>query len=100
MVTSWILEGLALLTPRTTDPANPAGLSILRGAVADRLDAFGHLVLDLTGLDHLGEHLAAFDLLDAVILVARSGHTTTRQVSRRLREIPERSALGVLLTGL
>ena len=100
MVTSWILEGLALLTPRATHPASPAGLSVLRSAVADRLDAFGHLVLDLTGLDRLGEHLAAFDLLDAVLLVARSGHTTTRQVSRRLREIPERRALGVLLTGL
>ena len=98
MITSWVLEGLALLTPRDAGPAT--GLSALRTAVADPADGFDHLIFDLTGLDHLGEHLAAFDLLDAVVLVARSGRTTTRQVSRRLSEIPERRALGVLLTGL
>ena len=98
MVTSWILAGLALLTPRAAGPA--AGLSTLRTAVEEPANGFDHLIFDLTGLDHLGEHVAAFDLLDAVVLVARSGRTTTRQVSRRLSEIPERNGLGVLLTGL
>lgn len=98
MITSWVLEGLALLTPRAAGPAT--GLYALRSAVEEPADGFDHLIFDLTGLDHLGEHLAAFDLLDAVALVARSGRSTTRQVSRRLSEIPERKALGVLLTGL
>jgi hypothetical protein len=98
VVTSWALESLAVLTPRATDPA--AGLPFLRTIVANRGATFGHLVFDLTGLDHLGEHVAAFDALDAVALIARSGRTTTRQVQRGICEIPVTRRLGVLLTGL
>jgi hypothetical protein len=97
VATSWVLPGLALLTPRVPDAA--AGLSLVRILAADLAAAYGHLLVDLTGLDHLGEHLAAFELLDALVLVARSGRTTVRQVQERLREFPAASGLGVLLTG-
>ena len=95
---SWVLDRLAVLTPRTS-PAG-AALGQLRAGLADRWTTFDHLVVDLTGLDHLGEHVAAYALLDAVALVARSGRTTTSQVRRGLREVPDGRALGVLLTGL
>jgi hypothetical protein len=88
---------LAVLTPRGAEP--PAGIAFLRTAL-DRGGTFFHAVADLTGLEHRGEHLAAFDILDAVVLVARAGRTRTRQVQRWLREIPDPRGLGVLLTGL
>ena len=96
LCTSWIDAGLALVTPRALDPVDAVSLMI---AVMERVETFDHLVFDLTGLDHVGEHIAAFDLLDAVVLIARCGRTTTRQVQRWLREIPGGSGLGVLLTG-
>jgi hypothetical protein len=97
VATSWVLPGLAVLTPRVPDPA--AGLSLLRVLAADLAAVYGHLLVDTTGLDHTGDHLAAFDLLDAVALVARRGRTTTRQLQEKLREIPVGTGLGVLLTG-
>ncbi|HKA89862.1 MAG TPA: hypothetical protein VKE22_19510 [Haliangiales bacterium] len=98
VATSWITDNLAVLTPRIFDAG--AMLGQLRAAVVENGVAFSDLVVDLTGLDHLGDQLAAFELLEAVAVVARSGRTTTRQIQRRLRDIPEWSSLGVLLTGL
>jgi hypothetical protein len=62
--------------------------------------SFGELIVDLTGFDHRGEHLAAFELLDAVALVARCGRTTARRIERWLRDLPDGRDLGVLLTGV
>lgn len=98
LATSWLLDNLALLTPRALRPG--AALDRLRDVVADQVSAPDHLVVDLTGFDHLGEHLAAFQLLDGVAVVARSGRTTTRQIERWLRDLPGGRGLGVLLTGL
>ena len=98
VVTSWLLENLAVLTPRISQPG--AMLRQLHSLVVEQALIFSHLVVDLTGFDHLGEQMAAFDLLDAVVLVARSGRTTTRQIQRWLRDMPEGRSLGVLLTGL
>ena len=98
LATSWLLGNLAVLAPRTRHAG--AVLGHLRGFFLGQAATFDHLVVDLTGLDHLGEHLAAIGLLDAVVLVARSGITTARQVQRRIRGLPEGRSLGVLLTGL
>lgn len=98
LATSWLLGNLAVLTPRSPEPsALPVQLrSFLLGEGA----AFDHLVADLTGLEQLGEQVAAVDLLEAVALVARSGMTTARQIRRRMRDLPGGRLLGVLLTGL
>jgi hypothetical protein len=96
LVTSWLLDNLAVLTPRVPS----AALEQLRSALAEQATGFEDLVVDLTGFDHLGEELAAFWLFDAVVLVARCGRTTTRQIERWMRAIPDERGLGVLLTGL
>ena len=98
MATNWVLDNLALLTPRSLDAG--AMLDQLRATLVDKSSAFTHLVVDLTGLEHAGEHIAAFEVLDAVILVARSGRTTTRQIQRAIRDLPKERGLGVLLTGI
>jgi hypothetical protein len=98
VATSWVVENLAVLTPRAADAGEL--LSRLRGALVDKGAIFGHLVVDLTGFGPLGEHVGAYALMDAVALVARSGRTTTRQVERWLRDFPEGRSLGVLLTGV
>ena len=96
--TSWLFDNLAVLTPRIFVAG--AMLGQLHSAVVEHSGVFNHLVVDLTGFDHLGEQLTAFQLLDAAVLVARSGRTTTRQVQRWLRDLPDECSLGVLLTGL
>jgi len=98
VATSWVTDRLAVLTPRTFDAATTLGK--LYSAIADRGTLFGNVVVDLTGFDHLGEQLAAIELLDGTVIVARSARTTTRQIQRWLQDIPEWSSLGVLLTGL
>lgn len=98
LATCPIHDELAVLTPRAA--GGPARLVPLRGLLAADPGAFEHLVVDLTGLDHLGERAAAAGLLDATALVARSGRTTTRQIERALRDIPDGRGLGVLLAGL
>ena len=95
---SWLFDNLAVLTPRIFEAG--AMLGQLQTAVMEHSGVFQHLVVDLTGYDHLGEQLAAFALLDAVVVVARSGRSTMRQVQRWVSDLPERRSLGVLLTGL
>jgi hypothetical protein len=95
---SWLVENLALLTPRSFHAG--AMLGQLTAVIRDTGAAFGHLVVDLTGFNHLGEQLAAFDLVEGVALVARGGRTPLREIQRRFREIPDGRRLGVLLTGL
>jgi hypothetical protein len=94
---SWVLGQVAILTPR----------SVRAGEVATRLSdlmkggasPFENVVVDLTGVDHLGEDGAAFRMLDGSAIVARSGRTTSSRIARRLRELPPDRSLGVLLTG-
>jgi hypothetical protein len=97
LVTSRLDDNLALLTPRMFDVG---AMLQLRSVVVELAATFTHLVVDLTGFDHMGEHPAAFDLLDGVVVVARGGQTKARQVRRWLREVPDGRSLGVLLTGL
>ena len=98
LATSWLRDGLAVLGPRCFD--HGTALAPLRAAVALVPAAFEHLVVDLTGFDHLGELPAATGLLDGVLLVARSGRTRGRQVRRWLGDAAGGRGLGVLLTGI
>jgi hypothetical protein len=97
LATCWAWEELALLAPR--EGGADAALAAVRAAVAGG-GAFAHLVIDLTGFEQRGGHLAAFELVDAVALVARSGRSTLRQLQRCLRDLPPTRGLGVLLTGV
>lgn len=97
LVTSWLEESLALLSPSGVAPM--AALRQLEGLLASEGATFEHLVLDLTGFRDLGQQLGACELVEAVLLVARCGATRTRGVMRRLRELSGTRCLGVLLTG-
>ena len=95
--TSWLIDNLAFLAPRAID----VGAMLLRldAALHAEAQVFQHLVIDMTGFDHLGEHLAAMALLDGVIVLARAGRTTVPELVRWMRDIPEEKNLGVLLAG-
>jgi len=96
-VTTWLLDELALLTLRVSHPS--LALPRLSACVAREGALYGSLVVDLTGFERLGERRAAFELLDAAVVVARSGRTTTRQVRDALHDVPDGRGLGVMLTG-
>jgi hypothetical protein len=95
---TWLLGDLGVITLHGPHPS--LALPRLKACVARRQGVHATLVVDLTGFDHLGERPAAFALLDAAIVVARAGRTTTRQVREALHDVPEGRALGVLLTGI
>jgi hypothetical protein len=94
----WLLGDLGLITLRAPHPS--LALHRLEACVARRRADHTTLVVDLTGFAQLGERRAAFELLDAAVVVARAGRTTTRQIRDALRDVPEDRGLGVLLTGV
>lgn len=96
--TAWLVENLAVLTPKSFDIGGM--LRKLEAALDDEAALFGHLVVDLTGFEGMGEHAAAMGALDAVALVARAGKTTDDDIVRWMREIPREHNLGVLLVGV
>jgi hypothetical protein len=95
---TWLIADLGVITLRAPHPS--LALARLKECVARTLAVRLTLVVDLTGFDQLGERPAAFELLDAAVVVARSGRTTTRQIRNALQDVPEGRALGVLLTGI
>ena len=96
--TRWLRGDVALLVPR--ERATMAqGLGALTGVLASSRDLFARTLIDLTGWKRVGEHLSAFDVLDGVVVVARSGLTTEDELLRLSHEIPADRNLGVLLLG-
>lgn len=89
---------LALISPRRHAPGRALGR--VRGIVAKHGPSYAHLLVDLTGFDRLGEEPAACDLLDATIIVVRSGRTRAPRLVRRARGIPDERFLGALLVGV
>lgn len=68
---------------------------VLREAVA----RYTRVMVDLTGFEATGEQAWAYDLVDAVALVARAGVTREPELIARHGEIPPERDLGVLLVG-
>jgi hypothetical protein len=95
--TRWLRGQLALLTPPRAGEAG-AGVPQLFRVIEHSIEIFSHVIVDLTGFKALGEHLAAFEMVDAVIVVARAGHTTDDELLRLNHEVPRRLNLGVLLS--
>src|SRR5262249_42260335 len=94
--TRWLRGQLALLTPPRAGEAG-AGVPQLARVVQHTIELFPHVVVDLTGFRRLGEHLAAIDMVDGVIVVARAGRTTENELLRLNHEMPRHLHLGVLL---
>ena len=95
--TRWLRGHLALLTPPRAGEAG-AGVPQLARVVQHSIEIFSHVVVDLTGFKKLGEHLAAIEMMDGVIVVARAGRTTEDELLRLGFEIPRHLQLGVLLS--
>ncbi len=95
---TWLEDNLAVLSPRTFDPGGM--LRNIGSALAEEAAIFAAVLVDMTGFEHMGEHLAGIALVDGVIVVARAGRTTEDQVARWMREVPRERNLGILLTGV
>jgi hypothetical protein len=57
------------------------------------------MLCDLTGLDALGEHLAAAEMMDGVVVIARAGRTRETELLELKRELGAGKLLGVVLLG-
>lgn len=96
--TRWLRGSLALLTPRRVGPAG-AGLPQLARIIQTGQELFASMLVDLTGFKKLGEHLAAIDMVDGVLVIGRAGRTTEDELLRLNEELARRQNLGVLLVG-
>jgi hypothetical protein len=97
-VTRWVRGSLAVLTPpRASDPG--AGVPHLARLLGQGSDLFGHVLVDLTGFDLTGDHLAAIELVQAALVVAQAGLTREADLVRLRQELPAGKNLGVLLVG-
>ena len=96
--TRWLRGSLALLTPPRAGEAG-AGVPQLARIIRDGSELFAHVLVDLTGFKNLGEHLAAIEMMDGVLVVSRAGSTREDELLRLNHELPPRQLLGVLLLG-
>jgi hypothetical protein len=96
--TRWLGATLALLTPPRAGAAG-AGLPQLARVIQRAGEIFAFLLVDLTGFKKIGEHLAAIEMMDGVVVVARAGLTREDELLRLNHELPGHENLGVLITG-
>jgi Mrp family chromosome partitioning ATPase len=96
--TRWIRGSLALLTPPRAGQAG-AGVPQLAHIIREGGQLFGHVLVDLSGFKRLGEHLAAIEMTDGVVIVSRAGRTREDELLRLQHELPASRNLGVLLLG-
>jgi hypothetical protein len=97
--TRWLRGSLALLTPPSVGDAG-AGLPQLARVIQTGGELFAHVLVDLTGFEQLGEHLAAIEMMDAVVVVARGGVTRESELLRIDQELPRDRSLGVLISNV
>lgn len=97
-VTRWLRGSLALLTPPRAQAAG-AGVPQLARVIQQGAELFAHVLVDLTGFRKLGEHLAAIEMCDGVMVVGHAGRTREGELLRLQHELPPRQHMGVLLVG-
>jgi hypothetical protein len=97
--TRWVSDRLALLTPPRAGDAG-AGLPQLARVIQHGGELFAHILIDLTGFRKLGEHLAAVEMTDAVMVIARAGVTREDDLLKLDHELPPHLNFGVLLAGV
>lgn len=96
--TRWLHGQLALLTPAHAEHAGEVVPQLAR-ALLECQDLFGHVLVDLTGFELLGEHATAAACMDAVAIVGRARKTRDAQLMELARMMPRGRFLGVLLVG-
>lgn len=101
--TRWVAQSVALLSPRGDLAAGqiPAGLVVpqLAKVVDDGAELFGHMLVDLTGFELIGEHASAAAGMDAVVVVASTHRTREPAVLSLAKVLPPDKFLGVMLVG-
>jgi hypothetical protein len=96
--TRWLRGSLALLTPpRAWDPG--AGVPQLARVITQGSELFAHVLVDLTGFELVGDHLAAVELVQSIMIIARAGRTKETELLRLQHDLPAGKNLGVLLVG-
>lgn len=83
--------------PRSSAP--PFECAPFRSTLDWHRERFELVLVDLTGLDRSGDHLEAWDLVDAVFMVARAGRTAEHELLHLERALPRDRNLGALLVG-
>ena len=96
--TRWVSQSVALLSPRGMARAGEVVPQLAR-VVEDGADLFGHMLVDLTGFELIGEHASAAAGMDAVVVVATTHRTREPAVLGLAKVLPEEKFLGVLLVG-
>lgn len=96
--TRWLRGSLALLTPPRVERAGEVVPQLAR-ALLEGAELFGHVLVDLTGFELLGEHGSAAACMDAVALVGRARHTREDALLALAALMPPGRFLGVLLAG-
>jgi len=96
--TRWLRGSLALLTPPRAERAGEVVPQLAR-ALIECSELFGHVLVDLTGFELLGEHATAAACMDGVALVGRAGRSRETELAQLARLMPRGRFLGVLLVG-
>jgi hypothetical protein len=74
-------------------------MAALKRLLESRVRPFRHLLVDLSGLEAQGDHLAAAALSDGVVLVAEAGRTRETDLDAVRRELLPSQLVGVVLVG-
>jgi hypothetical protein len=94
--TRWLRGALALLSPAHAEHAGEVVPQLAR-ALLECTELFGHVLVDLTGFELLGEHATAAACMDGVVMVGRARVTRESDLVRLAPQMPRRRFLGVLL---
>ncbi len=96
--TRWLTGTLALLTPPHVEGAGEVVPQLAR-VVGEGAELFQYMLVDLTGIDRVGDHSAAASLMDGVIVVGKAGKTKEAELRRLREDFTRHQMLGVLLYG-
>jgi hypothetical protein len=94
--TRWLRGPLALISPTRADRSGEVVPRLAR-VLIETGEMFGHLLVDLSGFERLGEHATAAACMDAVAIVGRAHHTSERSLHEIAAHLPQDRFLGVVL---
>ncbi|MCU0691449.1 MAG: hypothetical protein MUF54_08610 [Polyangiaceae bacterium] len=97
-VSTWLTDFFVLLTPLTTKRTG-LDLEMIEKRLREECEYYVHVLVDLTGFEHVGEHFGTFDFVNGMLVVGHPGATSERELLRLASEIPAACNLGVLLVG-
>lgn len=97
--TCWLDNHTAIIVGVIESPIGGRNMPKIEAAIARARARFGRVLVDFSGMEKLGEHRRAYDLVGGIVLVARAGKTRDKVLVRRQQEIPPERDLGVLLVG-